>query len=169
MQPENQQTNSVPSVPAPVNFADGQQVAEAQTQPVQFVSGNQPPQQLPTDTNQPQNPEKPADKFKGLVPKLVKMLLVVFVVIGALFFINLFAPKAIQIIKENNPLSSPTPEPTPTAVPVVNYPPSKYANDPEVLQIEDQLELLENGLNAVEFTNDTLRPPLLDWEISFSE
>lgn len=149
MQPEDQQINQTqPEVSIPV-----QPVPEEQVNPV-------------SDANVP---SKPKNKLKSLTPKLVKILLVMFILIGALFFINLFAPKAIQILKDNNPLASPTPEPTPTSTPVTNFPPSKYANDPEVLQIEEQLKKLESGLNSIEFGDNTLHPPLLEWEIQFEK
>jgi hypothetical protein len=163
MEPENTQTplETVTSMPV--------------EQPVQQTSEHSVPQPEEGSEQMSQVPQpeetgtKPADKFKKLLPKLVKILLIIFVIIGALFFINLFAPRAIQILQNNNPLAgTPTPEPSPTATPVANNPPSRYASDPDVQEIDAQLKKLEDGLNAIEFTDDTLHPPLLNWDISFS-
>jgi hypothetical protein len=122
----------------------------------------QPAQVPPAQEAQPKG-------IKQYVPFMVKMLMVIFVVIGALYFINLFYPRAVQILRNNNPLATPTPEPTPTATPISNFPPSKYASDPEVLQIDSEIERLEQGLNSIQFTDDTLHPPLLDWDITFAQ
>lgn len=61
-------------------------------------------------------------------------------------------------------------QPVPTATPDQNAPvrnPSPYADDPEVAEIEMQIEALDTKLSDTQITESDIQPPQLDWNITF--
>ena len=57
--------------------------------------------------------------------------------------------------------------PTPTYSPFQKFKPSVYANDPTVIKLEETLNVLDREMATVPLTEDTLTPPVLDFNISF--
>ncbi len=102
------------------------------------------------------------------VPKPVKILLIVlFSIIFLLSLLVMFVPNTRRTL-----LGQPTPSPvavTPTATsdPNAILNPSRYATDPGVVAIEEAVNKLESDLKSVDFREEELRIPLLDWDISF--
>ena len=68
---------------------------------------------------------------------------------------------------KNGGVISQNPQTIVTPVPFVPFKPSVYADDPEVLKIEEDLTLLERELNQVKIKEDGIDPPKLDFDISF--
>ncbi len=64
------------------------------------------------------------------------------------------------------PSMEPTPTPSPTNAEEVLVP-SLYAEDEEVLAIEENINLIESKLQEINFRDDKLRVPSLDWNINF--
>jgi hypothetical protein len=48
-----------------------------------------------------------------------------------------------------------------------SFRPSKYADDPEILQIEEDLSVLEREINRAILRDNTINPPSLDFNIQF--
>lgn len=63
-------------------------------------------------------------------------------------------------------LSSPSPIPAVTPIGEVTIP-SNYASDSEVLGVESKLSDFDKKLGGTVLTEDTLRPPVVDWNVSF--
>lgn len=57
----------------------------------------------------------------------------------------------------------------PTIPPFKTYEPSIYADDDEVVAIEDELSILENEIDNVRVIESSLAPPVLDFDVSFDE
>lgn len=104
------------------------------------------------------------------VPKPIKILLIsLFTLIFLLSLLVLFVPNTRRTL-----LGQPTPSPvavTPTATPDPNaiLNPSRYATDPGVLAIEEEVNKLESALKSVDFREEELRIPLLDWDVTFDQ
>lgn len=62
---------------------------------------------------------------------------------------------------------SPTPSPTPVPQPPINLRPSAYANDPEVLSIEQEANGIDTDISKTSLRERQLPLPILDWDISF--
>lgn len=104
------------------------------------------------------------------VPKPIKILLIaLFSIILLLSLLVVFVPNTRRTL-----LGQPTPSPvavTPTATPDPNaiLNPSRYATDPGVLSIEESVNKLESDLKSVDFREEELRIPLLDWDVTFDK
>lgn len=99
-------------------------------------------------------------RLLALLPKLVVLVLfivVIIVVLPYLLKLNLF-----QSVVAPTPAPSAAPLSTPTT-----ELPSPYADDQEVLDFEQALSALESKLKIVNFREDTLHLPNLDWDVSF--
>lgn len=90
---------------------------------------------------------------------------------GVLFFLLVLGlivsimQKYIQVEDENiSPQASATP-----ISQGKNYIPSPYAGDEKVLEIEDRVLQLESELELIDFREETLRPPSLDWNVEFDD
>jgi len=110
-----------------------------------------------------------AKKFKfriSISPKIKSLfVLVVGVTLSILVLVvgfNLVNRYLLNGSNESVPVSSPTP-----VSQGINYVPSPYADDEKVLDIELRVMNLENELELVDFREETLQPPVLDWNIDF--
>ena len=56
---------------------------------------------------------------------------------------------------------------TPTPGDYRPYGPSVYADDPVVLQLEEDLEVLGREISSKNFRESSLTPPRLDWDVNF--
>jgi hypothetical protein len=56
---------------------------------------------------------------------------------------------------------------TPSPVPFDPYKPSVYAEDPEILKLEEDIRILEMELSGTEIKEDGINPPRLDWNVNF--
>lgn len=59
--------------------------------------------------------------------------------------------------------------PTPSVGPFRPYKPSIYADDEQVLQMEEDIKVLDRELSTSQLKDSILTPPVLDFDISFEE
>lgn len=112
-------------------------------------------------TQQSAIPEKPKSKFSKKLILIIAGVLLLLVIAGIVL---------IFIFKGNGgvagilpiPMASSSPTATATAAPT-----SPYVNDPDVLKIEEDLRTLDGKLNSTDLREDTLRVPVLEWEVEF--
>jgi hypothetical protein len=70
---------------------------------------------------------------------------------------------------KNSILPSPTPSPEVTpSLPGIGEP-SAYATDPEIIDIENRMSDFEKSVNTTNLKEDTMRPPQVDWDVSFKK
>jgi|GEM_PF-7030807 len=97
--------------------------------------------------------------FKNKLLKLAAFLVI-------LIFTVFIAAFAFRMIRTNNLESTSSPLPTASTQPEIKNP-SPYYNDEEILEIEDRIQKIEKELDIVNFREETLRIPSLDWKINF--
>jgi len=98
--------------------------------------------------------------IKKILGKVLMVLLPVFILLLAVFL--------VAGIKRGLPemrvdFSGKTPTPTPQEV----LPPSRWATDSAVLEIEKNIQALSQDLQSVDLKEFPLSPPVLDMKISF--
>lgn len=72
--------------------------------------------------------------------------------------------------KKVKQLILPSPSPIPTLEPIGDvFEPSPYANDPEVLDLENKINDFDGKLGSTDLREDSLRVPNLDWDINFKQ
>jgi len=132
-----------------------------------------PSQMVPTPENQDFKPTQKRIPLKLpklnlttlFSPKLKKIIILAVILMVLLLVIGGLAPIILNYFKKSSaPTPTPTPTPTPEAV-VSN--PSPYASDEVVLSLEDRINRLEEEMKIVNFRDDALRLPVLDWDIKF--
>lgn len=102
--------------------------------------------------------------FKNL--KKIILLISVLSLLGFLVYFGIKLPKALLSRKGQVNIPQETNR-TPTAVPYTPYLPSVYADDPEILRLEEDVRVLENEVARVNIREVKLIPPRLDFNISF--
>lgn len=60
-------------------------------------------------------------------------------------------------------------EPTPTPVGYQLYKPSVYAGDPEILKLEEEINIFDREVSGAVLKETTLNPPTLDFNIDFKK
>ena len=109
-------------------------------------------------------PLKPVEKIKGkLRPKKLAIFLV-FLVVFFLGFILILGLVQKRFGVENNHLTAKS---TPTPLREKTFPPSKYATDSAILEIQQNLVLIEKDLSETDLYETSLNPPVLDMRVSF--
>jgi len=106
-------------------------------------------------------------KASNKAMKFIKFTVFIFVVLAIAYLSFLFIKKAgIGINKvDDNTVETEKPTPTP-----LNYQPEKpsiYANDDEVLRIEEAIDALEKEISRASLRESGLIPPVLDYNINF--
>jgi len=99
----------------------------------------------------------------GIKNLIIKVAITVLIVILA-FLIIYYVYQ--NFMTETTPPIKPTPTPFPTHVEDTKEP-SLYAEDEEVLAIEEKIKSIELKLQEINFRDDRLRVPSLDWDINF--
>jgi hypothetical protein len=56
---------------------------------------------------------------------------------------------------------------TPTPIYFDPYKPSIYAEDPEILRLEEEINILKGEISGITIKETGINPPKLDWEINF--
>ena len=107
----------------------------------------------------------PKFNFK-LSLKYRRPLIVFLVILVLLVVIGIFAPFFGRFIKRN---ITPAETPAPTALPEATLTPSVSTNDPDILGIEEKLGKLDESFSKVNLREDELRPPTLDFNVSFEK
>lgn len=160
----NPNTNPVtPVTPTPVAPATPVPVVPAA--PVAPVATSNPFQTVTSSATPEASPKK-----KFTLPTLSKKMKILFGALAFLFvlLVLLSLTSAGQRVK-NSILATPTPSPEATpGLPDIGEP-SAYATDPEVLDVENRLGDFEKSVNTTELKEDTIRPPQVDWEVSFKK
>ena len=62
-----------------------------------------------------------------------------------------------------------TAEPTPTPAGYQLYKPSVYAGDPEILKLEEEINIFDREVSGTVLKETTLNPPTLDFNIDFKK
>ncbi len=162
----NPNTNPVtPVTPTPVAPAVPATPVPAAPAPVPPVATSNPFQTVTSSDTPDASPKK-----KFTLPTLSKKMKILFGSLAFLFIllILLSLTSAGQRVK-NSILATPTPSPESTpGLPDIGEP-SAYATDPEVLDVENRLGDFEKSVNTTELKEDTIRPPQVDWEVSFKK
>src|SRR5260221_6686240 len=103
------------------------------------------------------------NKLKNILPIFVVGIVVLILVVAGVVFIvpyikNLQKPKV-------NPIVITEPSPTPIEQPQTQ--PSIYANDPDILKLEEDINVLDREVVGTQLREPTLNAPVLDFNISF--
>lgn len=93
---------------------------------------------------------------------LVRTFLILFFSL-VLVFIAIYLFRKIK----SDEISTEVPSITTTPPPFEPFKPSVYAQDPEVLKIEEDVNILERELNQTKIREEGINPPSLDFDISF--
>jgi len=99
----------------------------------------------------------------GFIGKLVRILLLGLVILG-LVYAGMFVFRSLTGKNGNGGVFE---KPTPTPVVFDPVKQSVYANDPEILQLEEDLKVLENELSLTNIRESSFTAPVLDFNISF--
>lgn len=92
-----------------------------------------------------------------------------FIVLAVVLVILLLVLLVVMSIFTNNtkkPSVSATPSSTPSSTPEAAMP-SQYADDPEILEINQAIDELVRDLNESSFREEVLSIPSLDWNVAF--
>ena len=103
---------------------------------------------------------------KGFIKKILRVFLVIVFLMIAVFV----GMKLFKTYQENGGGVSPTGTVTePTVTPIVYEPfkPSLYAEDPEILKLEEDIDVLVREISGSNIKEITLNPPTLDFNITF--
>ncbi len=143
---------------------------EAQTPPAPppmapYPSEVEPPS-VPPKSTLLTNVKLKLTSFGDLTPKIKIFLPRIIIVAIIIVLLITLAPYGIKMLKTKKPAPTPVPTTAPSPTPEISNP-SPYANDDEVLAIEKKIEEVEKELQIVNFREDTLRIPSLDWDIKF--
>jgi hypothetical protein len=99
----------------------------------------------------------------GFLKKLIK----IFFVVVFLLILVFIALKLYNLLPTQSPVQTVTLAPSPTSVPYEPERPSVYAEDPQILKLENDIEVLRRELAGVDIRESTLKPPILDFNINF--
>jgi hypothetical protein len=154
----NNQINPVPVQP----------VVATNTSPVvPQTNSPEPVPQNPTYPTVSSTEPKKTGFSMGAISKKMKILLGLVVVLFVLMLL-LSLTSAGQRVK-NSILPSPVPSPEATPnLPGIGEP-SAYANDPEIIDIENRISDFEKSMNTTTLKEDTIRPPQVDWDVTFKQ
>lgn len=100
---------------------------------------------------------------RGFLKKLIK----IFFVIVFLLILVFIALKLYNLLPTQSPVQTVTIAPTPTSTLYEPDRPSVYALDPQILKLENDIEVLRRELAGVDIRESTLKPPILDFNINF--
>ena len=105
---------------------------------------------------------------KQLVDKsFLKKLVRVFLILVFLIILVFIALRLFKILQEDNGEVVRPPGVSPSPIPYEPYKPSVYAGDPEVLQLEEDINILEAELTNTNIREERLFPPSLDFNVRF--
>lgn len=109
---------------------------------------------------------------KKVLKKVIKIFVMVFFLLLVVFILVGFIKSrpgggGIKPSAKISPSLTPSMNVTPTLAPYVPYKPSVYVDDPEVLQLELDISVLERQLNQDNFRETRLTPPSLDFNLKF--
>ncbi|MFC1649802.1 hypothetical protein ACFL2C_03780 [Patescibacteria group bacterium] len=85
--------------------------------------------------------------------------------IGVLVFVLILLNLVLGLLKRPPTITGPTPVPTTTETEPSQ--PSIYADDEDVLSLEERIKVLDRELSNVVLRDTTMKPPILDFNINF--
>lgn len=126
------------------------------------------PTALPTEGGPAQLPGK-TKRGTDLKLKILIVLGVVAVVFIVLVFATLSLLQRTQVNVQYDPRLTPSPTPlaTPTLGQQILGKPSKYANDPQILELQAAIQTMEAQLDTDDLLYPELDPPILIMNIKF--
>lgn len=98
--------------------------------------------------------------------KQKKKLLIIPIVIVVLLIVLMVGANLLSRMRNNQAVIVPTPTPEATQPPVTP-PPTRYATDSAVLEIEKNVNGLDTELSQVDIDEVNLKPRALQWEVKF--
>lgn len=99
-------------------------------------------------------------------PKEMKKILIIVAVIAILLLVLMIGINILSRMRSNNIVVAPSPTPEVTAPPVTP-PPTRYATDSAVLEIEKNINGLDTELSQVDIDEVNLKPRSMQWEVKF--
>jgi len=109
---------------------------------------------------------------KMKIPKMPHLKIPRKAVIGAIVLVVIFIVLMVLLVvaqnfmNANNGTTGPISENSPTPTPTTTLG-SPYADDPDILDIKNKVEEFESSLNSTRIREDTLRIPVLEWDVNF--
>ena len=103
---------------------------------------------------------------KPILKNLIRIFLIVFFLF-LLTFIGFRIIKLLQVKENGDTTVQPTNNAVPTPALYIPRNPSVYADDPEVLKLEEDILVLERELSNTNIKEDRLYPPTLDYNVRF--
>lgn len=100
---------------------------------------------------------------KNFLKKLVRAFLIIFF----LMLVTFIGIKLFRELGKNGGNGGIGDGASPTPVQYQPYKPSVYADDPETLKLEEDINVLERELSGTNLRETLLNPPSLDFEVSF--
>lgn len=103
------------------------------------------------------------NKMKKLLPAIIGgVILLVLILIGVFVVVPI-------ISKMRAPKETPVVVLTPSPTPIEQAPtqPSIYANDPEILKLQEDINVLDREVVGTQLRETTLNAPVLDFNVSF--
>lgn len=154
------------------NTPDSTQQPAAQPQPISQVPQQQAVSNIPPlEVSVPAAPVQLQAKKKFGLPEFTPKQKKLGLLIGGGIFVLLIVLLVVVTLMKGSPIPLPisvaSPTPISTTKPDQILNPSVYADDEDTLLIKSDLEKLESDLQNVNFREDTLRIPTLDWNINF--
>lgn len=142
-------------------------VPKPQVSKNQANQSNQKTSQKPSSKLSKSVMSKISNKFLGKILRVIVIvvlfLILIFVLLSLFRLLN--TNETVQNGGDNTTQTEVSPSPTP--VTYRPYEPSIYADDPEILQIEEDVSVLDAELYRANLGDPVTRPPNLDFNISF--
>lgn len=159
------------------NIDSNEPVAPPVVTPDHLLQANVPPEApfvphteapvVPVASKTPPLRENPVTLIKGKLSNLSKKTKILIGAMSFLFVILIVLSLVAPMIRRNGGIVL-LPTPVPTISPVGEvFVPSPYANDPDIIVIEESIKAFETKLNETKLREDTLSVPRLDWKVDF--
>ncbi len=130
-----------------------------------FGVDSEPVSAAKTVTNSGGSPKLSNQMLGKIIRVIVIIVLVLILVFVLLSLYRLISQRGQNPAGQNSGASQTSPSPTP--VTYQSYEPSIYANDPEILQLEEDISVLDAEMFRANIGNPMIPPPNLDFNISF--
>lgn len=111
--------------------------------------------------------KKLSNELLGKIIRIVVIIVMIVILVFVLFSIFRMLDGNGGGIIRNNPTPAISNVPSPTPVEYRPFEPSVYADDPEVLQIEEDASILDAEIFRTRIGDPVIRPPTLDFNVSF--
>ena len=100
---------------------------------------------------------------KSFLKKLIRIFFIIFFLMIVLFIAALL----FREVSKNETDGITDGGSTPTPIQYQPFNPSIYAEDPEILKLEEDINVLDRELSGTSLRETSLNPPLLDFNVSF--